>query len=253
MTGSTEADTTIAPAQCASSTWAGHVRHRRLHVAGNTVVRLMCFHLLHFRCLDRLAFSIPRSTVATTLACPACQKLVMPNAEYHSPVTEALRDVLANCRWADMAISPVPSMRQVSNPDFTTPEAQGTGRRRPPSPFATYSPADRSLQVFRDGRPDDIPISPWFKKISGEKLDLHGSEGRARSRSGLGIGLVGLAHRRRVLPRRMGTRRFLCFMLVLVMVMYLLIGTFTKAPTMEFEHVQTSQLGRQDWTNSEGV
>lgn len=63
-------------------------------------VRLTCYHMYHWVCLDRYARDLPATTAPAGYTCPACQTCIFPQAKLVSPVADVLREKLATVNWA---------------------------------------------------------------------------------------------------------------------------------------------------------
>lgn len=62
--------------------------------------RLICYHVLHSRCLDAYCKQYPINTAPAGYACPACSSPIFPASNLVSPVADVLRNALANRPWA---------------------------------------------------------------------------------------------------------------------------------------------------------
>ncbi|XP_059475138.1 zinc finger protein-like 1 [Neocloeon triangulifer] len=63
-------------------------------------VRLVCYHVYHWACLDQYARQLPATTAPAGYCCPSCKKCLFPASNLVSPVGDALREVLAGVNWA---------------------------------------------------------------------------------------------------------------------------------------------------------
>jgi len=64
-------------------------------------VRLVCYHLFHWSCLDRAMRSLPMDTTAPAgYSCPTCQECIFPPDNLVSPVADELRSILKEVNWA---------------------------------------------------------------------------------------------------------------------------------------------------------
>ncbi|XP_065337995.1 zinc finger protein-like 1 [Cloeon dipterum] len=63
-------------------------------------VRLVCYHVYHWACLDQYARQLPATTAPAGYCCPSCKKCLFPPSNLVSPVKDALREVLAGVNWA---------------------------------------------------------------------------------------------------------------------------------------------------------
>jgi len=73
-------------------------------VNGETV-RLLCFHIVHWSCLDSWAKSLPATTAPAGYTCPVCQRMCLfPALNQVSPIADALRNRLADVNWARVGL-----------------------------------------------------------------------------------------------------------------------------------------------------
>jgi len=63
-------------------------------------VRLVCYHLFHWVCLERHCSSLPPSTAPAGYTCPCCSDSIFPPDNLVSPVADRLRSVLSDVNWA---------------------------------------------------------------------------------------------------------------------------------------------------------
>jgi len=63
-------------------------------------VRLVCYHLYHWVCLERHFRSLPPSTAPAGYTCPSCSSAIFPPDNLVSPVADKLRSVLQDVNWA---------------------------------------------------------------------------------------------------------------------------------------------------------
>jgi len=63
-------------------------------------VRLVCYHLYHWVCLDKHCRSQPASTAPAGYTCPICSHAIFPPDNLVSPVADKLRKVLQDVNWA---------------------------------------------------------------------------------------------------------------------------------------------------------
>ncbi|XP_063001814.1 zinc finger protein-like 1 [Elgaria multicarinata webbii] len=63
-------------------------------------VRLVCYDLFHWSCLNDMANQLPKNTAPAGYQCPNCQGPVFPPANLVSPVASVLREKLSSVNWA---------------------------------------------------------------------------------------------------------------------------------------------------------
>ena len=72
---------------------------------GRETIRLTCFDVFHWECLDKYARSFPENTAPAGYNCPVCRTPIVPEKNNASPVARACRGKLETAHWA-MAASP---------------------------------------------------------------------------------------------------------------------------------------------------
>lgn len=63
-------------------------------------VRLTCYHMYHWVCLDQYARDLPATTAPAGYTCPTCRVCIFPQSKLVSPVADVLREKLATVNWA---------------------------------------------------------------------------------------------------------------------------------------------------------
>ncbi|CAH1793018.1 unnamed protein product [Owenia fusiformis] len=63
-------------------------------------VRLICYDVLHWKCIDRYARQLPPNTAPAGYCCPNCKTGIFPPPNMVSPVADALKSVLSQVNWA---------------------------------------------------------------------------------------------------------------------------------------------------------
>uniref|UniRef100_A0A3Q3WI22 Zinc finger protein-like 1 n=1 Tax=Mola mola TaxID=94237 RepID=A0A3Q3WI22_MOLML len=63
-------------------------------------VRLVCYDVFHWNCLNNLASRLPLHTAPAGYQCPVCQGPVFPASNLASPVADVLKEQLASVNWA---------------------------------------------------------------------------------------------------------------------------------------------------------
>ncbi|XP_017475094.1 PREDICTED: zinc finger protein-like 1 homolog [Rhagoletis zephyria] len=62
-------------------------------------VRLICYHVFHWDCLDARQSSLPANTAPRGHQCPICETEIFPNSNLVSPVADALKAYLSQVNW----------------------------------------------------------------------------------------------------------------------------------------------------------
>ncbi|XP_071832381.1 zinc finger protein-like 1 homolog [Apostichopus japonicus] len=64
------------------------------------VVRLLCYDVFHWECLDKYAEQMPPNTAPAGYSCPSCNTCIFPQENMVAPVAEKLREHLKAVTWA---------------------------------------------------------------------------------------------------------------------------------------------------------
>lgn len=112
-------------------------------------VRLVCYHLFHWVCLDRYMRNLPTDTAPAGYACPSCQECIFPAEKLVSPVADALRNLLKDVNWARAGLGmPLLEDRVEKRPNFQ----QTNAAIMPPPPSGPRpAPEGQSGTVTMDG------------------------------------------------------------------------------------------------------
>lgn len=71
-----------------------------LELANEDCVRLICYHVYHWGCLDQYARQLPSTTAPAGYSCPSCKVEIFPADNLISAVADVLREKLAGVNWA---------------------------------------------------------------------------------------------------------------------------------------------------------
>ncbi|XP_017779663.1 PREDICTED: zinc finger protein-like 1 [Nicrophorus vespilloides] len=63
-------------------------------------IRLSCYHVFHWACLDKYSRQLPATTAPAGYRCPSCGTPLFPPSNMVSPVADVLREKLAGVNWA---------------------------------------------------------------------------------------------------------------------------------------------------------
>nr|CAD7194796.1 unnamed protein product [Timema douglasi] len=69
-------------------------------LATEDCVRLICYHVYHWACLDQYARQLPATTAPAGYTCPSCKVGIFPAVNLVSAVADVLREKLAGVNWA---------------------------------------------------------------------------------------------------------------------------------------------------------
>jgi len=105
-------------------------------LAGDDCVRLVCYCLYHWSCLDQHCRSLPPSTAPAGYTCPGCSAPVFPPDNLVSPVADKLRSQLSEVNWA--------------RPGLGLPLLADSQERRPPQVPVGPRPAPEGEAVPSD-------------------------------------------------------------------------------------------------------
>jgi len=81
-------------------------------------VRLTCYDVFHWRCLDKYASQLPANTAPAGYQCPKCKECLFPPLNLVSPVADALRAQLETVSWAKTGLGR--SMLKMAADDIET-------------------------------------------------------------------------------------------------------------------------------------
>ncbi|XP_013398399.1 zinc finger protein-like 1 homolog isoform X2 [Lingula anatina] len=110
--------------------------------AGNCV-RLLCYDVFHWSCLNAYAQQLPANTAPAGYQCPACKTGIFPANNIASPVADALRTLLSEVNWARAGLG-LPLIEEPSLPPL------------PPPPVVSQSP-EQSLPSQSNGISQSLP------------------------------------------------------------------------------------------------
>lgn len=67
-------------------------------------VRLLCYDVFHWSCLDKFASAMPATTAPAGFQCPKCKEGIFPSANQVSPVADALKEKLKSASWSRIGL-----------------------------------------------------------------------------------------------------------------------------------------------------
>ncbi|CAF4107271.1 unnamed protein product [Rotaria sordida] len=74
---------------------------RSLTETGDETIRLICYDLFHWSCLNEYFHSFPNHTAPDGYTCPTCHTCVFPPSNLVSPVADNVRNKLSTVNWAN--------------------------------------------------------------------------------------------------------------------------------------------------------
>ncbi|XP_054713970.1 zinc finger protein-like 1 homolog [Uloborus diversus] len=76
----------------------------KTELAEGDCIRLTCYHVFHWECINKYANSLPSQTPSSGYACPICNVCIFPQPNAVSPVTDALKNALLRVNWAKIGL-----------------------------------------------------------------------------------------------------------------------------------------------------
>ena len=101
---------------------------RSLADTEDETIRLTCYDLFHWSCLDEYFRSFPSHTAPDGYTCPTCHASIFPPSNLVSPVADHVRRKLATAHWAahlPSLSSNEPLVHQEKQPSLTETEKNG--------------------------------------------------------------------------------------------------------------------------------
>lgn len=89
-------------------------------LAAQDTVRLICYDVFHWACLNNLAARLPLHTAPAGYQCPTCQGPVFPPSNLASPVGDMLKEQLSSVNWARAGLG-LPLIEEPSVLEETSP------------------------------------------------------------------------------------------------------------------------------------
>lgn len=174
---------------------------KQLHL--EDCIRLTCYHIFHWSCLDSYSRQLPPTTAPAGYTCPSCRCALFPPPNLVSPVADVLKEKLAGVNWAraglglpllsedreikpnaasNLVITPGPSISPPPTHSIVHVEDQGAFSRGASDVF--QAPARRIFQDNRESqdgtldhdddkykrRPAGELVRRWWKNALGVPL-----------------------------------------------------------------------------------
>lgn len=101
---------------------------RPLTDTGEETIRLICYDLFHWSCLDQYCRSLPSNTAPDGYTCPTCHACIFPPMNLVSPVADQVRRKFATVNWATrlpISSSNEPTIHQDKHQSLTETENNG--------------------------------------------------------------------------------------------------------------------------------
>ncbi|KAF2892936.1 hypothetical protein ILUMI_13230 [Ignelater luminosus] len=110
-------------------------------------IRLTCYHVFHWSCLDSYSRQLPPTTAPAGYTCPSCRCALFPPTNLVSPVADVLREKLAGVNWARAGLGlPLLSEDREIKPSNITHNLSAT-----PSPSISPGPPHSVVHVEDQG------------------------------------------------------------------------------------------------------
>lgn len=138
-------------------------------LADEPCVRLICYHVFHWVCLDKFARSLPSDTAPAGYTCQTCSECIFPSENLVSPVADALRGLLSDVNWARAGLGlPLLEERREKIPEFSIP----SGPRLPPEgeSVTPNSLKDGQVTINRSSLSKDAALAASSSSISAPLL-----------------------------------------------------------------------------------
>ncbi|XP_028322407.1 zinc finger protein-like 1 [Gouania willdenowi] len=90
-------------------------------LSAHETVRLACYDVFHWSCLNDLAARLPLHTAPAGYQCPTCQGPVFPPTNLASPVADVLKEQLSSVNWAraGLGLPLIEDLSQTTDVDTT--------------------------------------------------------------------------------------------------------------------------------------
>lgn len=135
-------------------------------------IRLTCYHVFHWTCLDQSARQLPSTTAPAGYTCPSCRMALFPPSNLVSPVADVLRQKLAAVNWARAGLG-LPLLSD--DREAKSSQALPSTKSRNNSLQNGYIPSPSQPQQ------DQHQLSSPYSVVHVEDQDTNGSGGVANS------------------------------------------------------------------------
>jgi len=138
----------------------------RNNLAVEECVRLICYHVFHWACLDHYARQLPPNTAPAGFTCPTCQEGIFPKNNLVSPVVDKLNVKLSEVNWARVGlglplVDEIPPVSSRSAPDGSNEEVK-QGHHEPLGQTGAHKTGSATDSHRRDATPPrKSPFSEW--------------------------------------------------------------------------------------------
>ncbi|XP_074604730.1 zinc finger protein-like 1 homolog [Brevipalpus obovatus] len=134
------------------------------NLSSDTCVRLLCFHIFHWNCLDNHAKNLTANSSQSDsiINCPTCRGPLVPPNEVSSPLAEELRRLLSTAQWCRANLS-----RSFSTLNDSSKGSPGKNN------LVEYTPKviTKMSESFRQSPPVVIPLSHLTNSLDCDDLN----------------------------------------------------------------------------------
>uniref|UniRef100_A0A672ZJU8 Zinc finger protein-like 1 n=1 Tax=Sphaeramia orbicularis TaxID=375764 RepID=A0A672ZJU8_9TELE len=116
-------------------------------------VRLVCYDVFHWSCLNDLSSRLPVHTAPAGYQCPSCQGPLFPPPNLASPIADVLREQLSSVNWARAGLG-LPLMEE----PMGVPEEVGPADVTDYNDWSMFDGESLNMDVVMEGAPaqDDV-------------------------------------------------------------------------------------------------
>jgi len=108
-------------------------------IKSGDVIRLSCYDLFHWDCINSWALRFPETTAPSFYQCPDCKAPVFPAAALVSPVADVVRQKLSKVAWGRRGLG-ISTKSNTSHRPQTPVEGDGDPETYTSTPKSSYKP-----------------------------------------------------------------------------------------------------------------
>lgn len=112
----------------------------RKDLASENCIRLTCYHVYHWACLNEFARGLASTTAPAGYKCPQCNQCLFPPSNLVSPVADVLREKLSSVNWARQGLGLPLLSHEVDKPSLSQAAKSYVHTYNKPIEAVTYSP-----------------------------------------------------------------------------------------------------------------
>nr|CAG4643405.1 EOG090X0ASS [Ilyocryptus agilis] len=140
-------------------------------------VRLICYHVFHFKCLDTHCRQYPVNTAPAGYVCPTCSSPIFPASNLVSPVADVLRNALTSRPWAREGLG-LPLLPFDSSTEAAPEVHQTIPQKKEGPPYSVVNVEGDALNAFNRNEPAAV-----VKRPSGLVTDRDEGKNKYKRRS----------------------------------------------------------------------